>query len=530
MSSYAPLLGQAYQLLDSHASPAKVPESMWQALAEVQQKQQFKTKSSAARRRVATFPPQPPEPPSATSQAAGSPRKRRTRHSSSGESTDAQQPAERIKKKPTLADAWGSLAPRPKPAKQSRQQRQQQGQLQRQNVHRTTFQQQQQHQQHHNHQQQQNHQQQHNHQQQQRKADPLVLNEWPTQMRRRRHVVARLPPLRERWTGSHIVYWVDQCARLHDNLALALCLWLSSRLQLPVVVLAVQNQYNTAALLQLRQMLSARHIEVLRLDSEHALSAWATQHRAHVVITDLSAQAERVMAKQALAQQLLSASPCPMIAVDSSYIVPLRHSTPDVARTPEAYRLFLQSKLDCSSDDGAVAALLALETCRLPPYTSAAAQSSFNARQAVGAHDLEEPSQQQQQQVQERCSEMEGKRLLASAVRALKAHQRGHSAGEHAHCADSAGAVLQRAELQALGACIDAGVLSALHALRSVLAACQPPVDQQQGSTVAQQCPQLLGAAREAVQALFYEREWKAAASLRGGGDSVDKSSNNPTV
>jgi hypothetical protein len=38
--------------------------------------------------------------------------------------------------------------------------------------------------------------------------------------------------------GTHILYWLQSCSRLEGNLALELCVWLSQRLMLPVVILA----------------------------------------------------------------------------------------------------------------------------------------------------------------------------------------------------------------------------------------------------------------------------------------------------
>lgn len=91
-------------------------------------------------------------------------------------------------------------------------------------------------------------------------TQPYLLKEWPPFIKRRSFaykVFRRSTSISVVTTAitavsstipypAHIVYFMDSCARIEDNLTLQLCIWLSSKLRLPLLVMSYLTATSTA--------------------------------------------------------------------------------------------------------------------------------------------------------------------------------------------------------------------------------------------------------------------------------------------
>eukprot|EP00698_Gefionella_okellyi_P005532 TRINITY_DN15044_c0_g1_i1.p1 TRINITY_DN15044_c0_g1~~TRINITY_DN15044_c0_g1_i1.p1 ORF type:complete len:740 (+),score=152.48 TRINITY_DN15044_c0_g1_i1:1075-3294(+) len=194
---------------------------------------------------------------------------------------------------------------------------------------------------------------------------PYILPDWPPVVKKRSFAY-RVPGPQHRITGHCILYWVTATPRVRDNWALALAVYLSRKLSLPLVAMAVLPPVPSAcraqlchasALAELHHRLADLNVPLIGLALSSAseevnlldYDMWKAHSGAltaavnefnnalqpHMIVTDESYHLSFIEWMKQYAKDL----PCSLHSVDSNHLLPVRYATPPEDVAPlSAYR------------------------------------------------------------------------------------------------------------------------------------------------------------------------------------------------
>jgi hypothetical protein len=160
------------------------------------------------------------------------------------------------------------------------------------------------------------------------------MQSYPIAIRNRIRTIA-MQHLNRNFRGNHILY-VMQLPRVHDNWALGLCLWLSRRMNLPVLAMLVVPKQLDTSRVGYRKYVAQLHgltlvtdrLKMLGIpivgwkhdDIGQIVAAWQNHTRAHMVIVDDMGDATTFRSLKNVVEDIT----CPTLLVDSLSLVPLR--------------------------------------------------------------------------------------------------------------------------------------------------------------------------------------------------------------
>jgi hypothetical protein len=200
------------------------------------------------------------------------------------------------------------------------------------------------------------------------KNQPFLLNEWPAFIKKRSFAY-KVPPKQPKPGSSganspnsssistypqHILYFLDSCLRLEQNLALQVAIWLSSRLNLPLLVLFFHIDHESAGKFEILQRLDAElqtiNVPLLQIslqnpsESVNFFSSWCNSCSTHMIISDDSLTSPFFGLKQLISSKIH----CSFHCIDNENFFPTRY-LPQNANSPANFIELLQKYTETSN-------------------------------------------------------------------------------------------------------------------------------------------------------------------------------------